>query len=104
MIKVNLKEVLKETFPNGETRLDLRFILEDPTVEKDPKTDDKNLKKSLTGKVAVVKGEDGVLKYVDHLTAAEEKDYPGNLLRTIFKNGEIENEITFAEMKKNLHG
>ena len=73
-------------------------------IEKDPKTDDKNLKKSLTGKVAVVKGEDGVLKYVDHLTAAEEKDYPGNLLRTIFKNGEIENEITFAEMKKNLHG
>lgn len=73
-------------------------------IEKDPKTDDKNLKKSLTGKVAVVKGEDGVLKYVDHLTAAEEKDYPGNLLRTIFKNGKIENEITFAEMKKNLHG
>lgn len=31
MIKVNLKEVLKETFPNGETRLDLRFILEDPS-------------------------------------------------------------------------
>lgn len=73
-------------------------------IEKDPKTDDKNLKKSLTGKVAVVKDENGVLKYVDHLTAAEEKDYPGNLLRTIFKNGKIENEITFAEMKKNLHG
>ena len=35
MIKVNLKEVLKETFPNGETRLDLRFILEDPTAEKE---------------------------------------------------------------------
>lgn len=35
MIKVNLKEVLKETFPNGETRLDLRFILEDPTSEKE---------------------------------------------------------------------
>ena len=35
MIKVNLKEVLKEIFPNGETRLDLRFILEDPTAEKE---------------------------------------------------------------------
>ena len=33
MIKVNYQEIKKETFPNGETRLDLRQVIANPTAE-----------------------------------------------------------------------
>ena len=33
MIKVNYEEIKKETFPNGETRLDLRPVITNPIAE-----------------------------------------------------------------------
>ena len=75
---------------------------EETFIQKDPKTDTDNLKKSLTGKVAVIVGEDGEIKVVDHLTEEQEKNYPNNLLRTIFKDGKLYNELTLQDVKNNL--
>ena len=71
-------------------------------IQKDPKTDTANLKKSLTGKVAVVRDEENGLKVIDHLNDEQEEAFEGNLLQTIFKDGKVYNKITFAEVKKNL--
>lgn len=75
---------------------------EEVFIEKDPKTDDKNLKKSLTGKVVVVRNEDGTLQAIDHLNDEQEASYENNVLTTIFKDGMITKEYTFAEVKQNL--
>lgn len=75
---------------------------EEVFIEKDPKTDDKNLKKSLTGKVVVVRNEDGTLHAIDHLNDEQEASYENNVLTTIFKDGMITKEYTFAEVKQNL--
>lgn len=75
---------------------------EEKFIEKDPKTDLNNLKKSLTGKVAVV-NENGKLKSIDHLTSEDEKNIEGNLLQTIFKDGKTYNEQTFSEIKNRLY-
>ena len=71
-------------------------------IQKDPKTDTANLKKSLTGKVAVVRDEENGLKVIDHLNDAQEEAFEGNLLQTIFKDGKAYNKITFAQVKQNL--
>ena len=77
---------------------------EEVFIEKDPKTDDKNLKKSLTGKVVVVRNAKGSLQAIDHLNDEQEAAFTDNVLQTIFKDGVITKEYTFAEVKKNLHG
>ena len=72
-------------------------------IQKDPKTDTANLKKSLTGKVAVVIDKDSEeIKVIDHLTDEQEKNYQHNLLRTIFKDGKLYNEVTLRDVKDNL--
>lgn len=76
---------------------------EERFIEKDPKTDLNNLKKSLTGKVAVV-NEDGKLKSIDHLTEEDERNIKNNLLRIVFEDGNLYNEQTFSEIKEVLHG
>lgn len=78
---------------------------EETFIEKDPKTDKNNLKKSLTGRVAVVKNDKGKLYPIDHLTAEDEEWIIGdkNELRTIFKDGKTYNEQTFSEIKATLH-
>ena len=76
---------------------------EEVFIEKDPKTDDKNLKKSLTGKVVVVRNAKGSLQVIDHLNDEQEAAFTDNVLQTIFKDGVITKEYTFAEVKKNLH-
>ena len=75
---------------------------EEVFIEKDPKTDDKNLKKSLTGKVVVVRNEDGTLQAIDHLNDEQEAAFTDNVLQTIFKDGKAYNKITFAQVKQNL--
>lgn len=71
-------------------------------IQKDPKTDTANLKKSLTGKVVVVRDAENGLKVIDHLNDEQEEAFEGNLLQTIFKDGKAYNKITFAEVKQNL--
>lgn len=78
---------------NGEER----FLL------KDPKTDD-GTKKSLTGKVAVVKI-DGELFAVDGLN---NRTYDANFsrinhLETVFENGELKRDQSLAEIREILH-
>ena len=75
---------------------------EEVFIQKDPKTDLNNLKKSLTGKVAVINTEEGI-KVVDHLNDEQEANYPGNMLQTIFKDGKLYNEVTLQDVKNNLH-
>lgn len=90
----SLGYALKATYTevNGEGRF----------IEKDPSTDKNNLKKSLTGRVAVVE-EDGVLKGIDHLTTLDESKIEGNLLQTVFKDGKVYNKQTFTEIQNRLH-
>ena len=71
-------------------------------IQKDPKTDTANLKKSLTGKVVVVRDAENGLKVIDHLNDEQEETFEGNLLQTIFKDGKAYNKITFAQVKQNL--
>ena len=75
---------------------------EEVFIEKDPKTDDKNLKKSLTGKVVVVRNAEGSLQVIDHLNDEQEAAFTDNVLQTIFKDGKAYNKITFAQVKQNL--
>ena len=76
---------------------------EEVFIEKDPKTDEKKLKKSLTGKVVVVRNAEGSLQVIDHLNDEQEAAFTDNVLQTIFKDGVITKEYTFAEVKQNLH-
>lgn len=73
-------------------------------IQKDPATDKENLKKSLTGKVAVKQMEDGTLVAVDHLNDEQEAAFEGNLLQPIFKDGQMLNVQTLAQVKQQLHG
>jgi nicotinamide phosphoribosyltransferase len=78
---------------NGEER----FLL------KDPKTDD-GTKKSLTGKVAVVKV-DGELVATDGLSNRVYEANFANLdqLEVVFENGELKREQSLAEIREILH-
>ena len=55
-------------------------------IYKDPVTDD-GTKKSQTGPVAVLVGQDGAIYHIDGLSRNE--NIYGNIMRTIFLNGEL---------------
>lgn len=81
---------------NGEER----FLL------KDPKTDD-GTKKSLTGRVAVVKDEnDNIIALDGHdiESYAVDELHHFDLLETVFHNGELVREQSLAEIRQILHG
>lgn len=64
---------------------------------KDPKTDD-GTKKSQKGIVAVYKHFDKI-RYVDELSIESEKDFTGNLLELVFKNGKVLRVQTLSEIR-----
>lgn len=72
-------------------------------IQKDPKTDKNNLKKSHKGLCYVVK-EDG--KYVCHdgFTAEDIPSYTGNALRTVFAKGSFIRRDSFMDIRERLHG
>jgi nicotinamide phosphoribosyltransferase len=67
-------------------------------IFKDPKTDD-GVKKSQKGKVIVFKQND-VITFADGLSLDAELSV--NLLKTIYLNGKLVNEQTFADIRKKL--
>jgi nicotinamide phosphoribosyltransferase len=72
---------------------------EEKAIFKDPKTDN-GLKKSLKGRIAVVKNASGSLVSVDELW----EDHPykdTDLLQTVWKDGKFVREIGFDEVRKN---
>jgi nicotinamide phosphoribosyltransferase len=76
-----------------------RFLL------KDPKTDD-GTKKSLTGLVAVVEGEDGELKAIDGLNSEDyyvQGLYEVDQLEPVFNNGTLLREQSLAEIRQILN-
>lgn len=74
-------------------------------IEKNPKTDTGNFKKSQKGLVAVVKGDDKSIKSVDQLTLLDKaKMVDEDLLETVFLNGELVNKQTLKEIRQRLHG
>lgn len=70
-------------------------------IFKDPATDKNKVKKSLKGRVAVVKGFDKLIA-VDGLDEQTEKNYD-SLLRTVFYDGQAMNTQTLEEVKAQLH-
>ena len=71
------------------------------TIQKDPKTDKNNLKKSHKGMCCVVE-ENGKLVCHDGYTSDTiPKD---NLLKPVFINGDMIEEQSFAEIRNRLHG
>lgn len=70
-------------------------------IYKDPATDVDHVKKSLTGRVAVVPDVD-TLVAVEGLDEATEKEYDNNLLTTVFYNGELTNRTTLSEIRERL--
>lgn len=68
-------------------------------IFKDPKTDTDHLKRSLKGAVAVVDDSEGNLKVIDGLTLEQANSYQGNKLHTIFKDGEVYNEVSLSDVR-----
>lgn len=72
---------------------------------KDPKTDrgaNSAGKKSQKGMCIVTRDENGVLTYTDQHTI-QEADAPGNLLRPVFRNGELLVDEDFDTIRRRLH-
>lgn len=75
---------------------------EEIAIFKDPVTDKKKLKKSLTGRVVVNKDEDGDITVIDGLDRAAEakvNDQGNNLLETVYLNGELLITHSFADVR-----
>lgn len=71
------------------------------TIQKDPKTDKNNLKKSHKGLCFVTKENE---KFVCHDGYTSETIPSDNLLETVFKDGKLVKEYTFDEIRYTLHG
>ena len=71
------------------------------TIQKNPKTDKNNLKKSHKGLCCVVKEEN---KFVCHDGYAEDTIPEENELKLVFKDGELVKEQTFEEIRERLNG
>lgn len=71
------------------------------TIQKDPKTDKNNLKKSHKGLCYVIK-ENG--NFVCHDGYTEDTIPNDNLFTTVFKDGELVREETFMNIRERLHG
>lgn len=69
-------------------------------IFKDPKTDN-GLKKSLKGRLAVVKNASGSLVAVDQLTAEFNPYVSNDLLTTVWKDGKFTREVGFDEVRRN---
>jgi nicotinamide phosphoribosyltransferase len=70
-------------------------------IFKDPWTDKKKVKKSLTGRVVVLDGNDG-LHAVDNLSVKEAEDYSDDLLVPIFRDGRLLVETTLAQIRERV--
>lgn len=71
-------------------------------IFKNPKTDKDAMKKSLKGKVAIVKKEDK-LTVIDQLDATTEPLVEGNLLQPVFLDGKLIQESTLSNIRSRLH-
>ena len=71
------------------------------TIQKDPKTDKNNLKKSHKGLCCVVK-ENG--KFVCHDGYTAETIPDNNELTTVFKDGKLVREDTFMDIRERIYG
>lgn len=76
---------------NGEERL----------IFKDPKTDN-GLKKSQTGMVAVIQDSDGKISYIDRLNSKQLENARANIMRPIFKDGNLLVDDSLSEIRKRL--
>ena len=76
---------------------------EEVQLYKDPITDD-GTKKSQKGMVAVIRGEDGKLTYIDHLDSTTIHEYDNeNLLQPVFKDGKLLNETSLTEIRERIN-
>ena len=72
---------------------------EEVQLYKDPITDD-GTKKSQKGMVAVIRGEDGKLTYIDHLDSTTIHEYDNkNLLQPVFVDGKLVKETSLSEIR-----
>lgn len=75
---------------------------EERAIFKDPKTDD-GTKKSLRGRVVLLKDNEGKIFAKDNLTIAEQQSYEGeDLLKTIFLNGKLLHDDSLMEIRKRV--
>lgn len=70
-------------------------------IQKDPKTDKNNLKKSHKGLCYVTKEEDNLVCHDGYTTDTIPDD---SLLTTVFKNGELVREDTFEDIRNRIYG
>jgi nicotinamide phosphoribosyltransferase len=72
------------------------------SIYKDPKTDERHIKKSQRGCCAVTET-DGVFECIDGLTFREAESYPNNLLCPVFSNGKMLREQSLSQIRSLLH-
>jgi nicotinamide phosphoribosyltransferase len=89
-----MKATYGELWDNEKLEVERREIF------KDPKTDS-GFKKSARGLMMVVKNESGQLVLKDRVTPKEENS-PENLLEIVFKDGELIEEFTLANIRERL--
>lgn len=68
---------------------------------KDPVTDN-GIKRSATGRLAVVADNVDGLRLIDSLTRKEQEEIPGNLLRPVWRNGEFKRVTTLENIRMTL--
>jgi nicotinamide phosphoribosyltransferase len=72
-------------------------------IFKDPKTDTGKFKKSQKGMCAVFRNADGKLDYKDGFDSQSIKNFKGNLLEPVFKDGKMIREQSLMEIRNILH-
>jgi nicotinamide phosphoribosyltransferase len=93
----NYQYQTRDTFGFAMKSTNVTIDGEDRAIFKDPKTDN-GLKKSLKGRIAVVRGGDGTLHAVDEM---HKDDMQESLLQTVWKDGKFVREYTFDEVREN---
>lgn len=93
--------VTRDTFGSAMKATWVQIDGKGKDIFKDPKTDN-GLKKSARGRVAVVRDQDGEYVLLDGADGARFEDTVANKLETVWENGKLLKEYSFAEVRANL--
>ena len=89
----------RDTFGHAFKSTSVTIGGEEKSIFKDPVTDERHMKRSLKGRVAVIQGPSG-LEVVDGLTSADHVD--GDVLQVVFRDGQVFNVQTLAQVRERL--
>ena len=96
----NYQYQTRDTFGFAMKATNVTINGEEKAIFKDPQTDN-GLKKSLRGRIAVIRDLDGKLIALDDSSAAVATNRTDDLLQTVWEDGKFVKELTFDEVRAN---